>query len=426
MIVQYSIIIFFLFLIFTIGSKKAYFLFFATTLIGIKFQMAGPLNVEDILILIFLLASLKDINNTFKNGVQYPFFLCSILSVVSIIHSAFFTTVSSHIPSAITECLESFLVPFLLFVHIRNKNDIIYLVRWVVYVSLFIFVIAIWEIIVGKSIWLDWIRTFSGKEFGWEMQTIRFGSKRIQSVFMQSVTYGYYSVSMMFLLLFSFIRWKNFLQIKDKMIFVLFVSFLGGGVLSGSRSSIFPLAIVLVLFFINGNLKKSYLFYILGILLILCLGFSSQLNEILLSVTQSNKVQLGSSTDMRYEQFELAYAAFRLSPLTGLGYNATFESVNVLSGILGAESVWLGLMIDEGIIGILAYISIYVAIFNYMKKQLFITYSYIFIQLMVNTLTSTPGLDVGFAICLAIIIQNIYIYFGKQKESTYMLFNKAH
>src|SRR5574344_2021787 len=63
MIVQYSIIIFFLFLIFTIGSKKAYFLFFATTLIGIKFQMAGPLNVEDILILIFLLASLKEINN---------------------------------------------------------------------------------------------------------------------------------------------------------------------------------------------------------------------------------------------------------------------------------------------------------------------------------------------------------------------------
>ena len=408
MIVQYSIIFVFLVCIYALGVKKAFFWFFVTTFVGIKFKIVGPLNVEDLLIIIFYVASINEITRMSKRIFSYPFLICSLLSVLSILHSAFFTTVAPHVPSAVTECLEAFSLPFLLFTHLRKRSDLIYLAHCIVYACVFIFVVTLAEWIVGDSIWLNWVRTFAGQEFGWEMQEIRFGTKRIQSVFMQSVTYGYFCVSMLVLFLFTFVRWKNALKLDMVLLASLSVTFVFGCIWAGSRSSIFPMAIVLFLFFAYGRIKMSYLVIMLVALIGVGFAFSGQIDSIITSITQSNKAAMGSSTDMRIGQFEIAYAAFSKSPLTGLGYRATFESVSVMSGILGAESVWLALMINEGILGILAYISIYVTILVYMRKQMFLAVTFVLIHLLVHTLTSTPGIDTGFVISLAIIMQNTY------------------
>ena len=137
------------------------------------------------------------------------------------------------------------------------------------------------------------------------------------------------------------------------------------------------------------------------------------LNEIHNSIINSNDAQMGSSTDMRDMQTEIAFYYFLQSPIWGNGVSFLFDYVALIDeNILGGESVWYSLLVERGLIGVIAYLSIYILLYHYSTEK-YIMFSFLLIQLTMQSLTSTPGLDFDFFIILGLLItlSNKYINF---------------
>lgn len=60
---------------------------------------------------------------------------------------------------------------------------------------------------------------------------------------------------------------------------------------------------------------------------------------------------------MRQDQFEAAYILMSKSPIWGLGQKATlyFPDGILVGRLLGLESIWIWIMVERGILGIITY-----------------------------------------------------------------------
>lgn len=87
----------------------------------------------------------------------------------------------------------------------------------------------------------------------------------------------------------------------------------------------------------------------------------------------------GSSVALREKQFQVAFALFSNNPIFGSGINAaTYFQHNGFEDILGAESIWLKLLPDQGLFGVIAYLFMYYLIYekskNIIPKQVLLFY----------------------------------------------------
>lgn len=86
--------------------------------------------------------------------------------------------------------------------------------------------------------------------------------------------------------------------------------------------------------------------------------YTDFIEKLILSVIAPEKTEIrGSSIEMRLDQFEAAYILMSKSPLWGLGQKATlYYHDRILVGrLLGMESIWLWIMVERGILGIITY-----------------------------------------------------------------------
>ena len=87
----------------------------------------------------------------------------------------------------------------------------------------------------------------------------------------------------------------------------------------------------------------------------------------------------GSSVALRERQFQVAFSLFARNPLFGSGINATsyFQS-HGFEDIFGAESIWLQLLPDQGLLGVFAYLYMYYVIYkssvNIVPKHILLFY----------------------------------------------------
>lgn len=116
----------------------------------------------------------------------------------------------------------------------------------------------------------------------------------------------------------------------------------------------------------------------------------------------------GSSTDMRSEQMAISAALMANSPLFGNGMQYTW-GVAAKTGLLGAESLWFPIMIEQGVVGLLSCIFFFVVCFRYAfirrhKNICFLVLGF----LVFNTMSSIPMIPFFFIFIYEFMIINAY------------------
>lgn len=401
--IGFIIIALFCFLIKQIGKNKAFTIFFFYSLLDKGLSLGGPLAVKDVVLVIFLII-LFDGRDSRKD--KYPFFFCSLLSVVSYLISACLAS-EPHWPFTILKCIRYFLFPLCFYYYVIRNNIISYFVKCLVFFSGFIIVYSFIELILGTSPIVNFINDYNDSGYNMD-ETFRYGIKRIQAVFIHSTALGYYCATVVaFLLLFVNEQVRSLSKVSNLCYWFVIIGLTIISFLTGTRSAIIPVIFVLLWYSKNKILNINYLiFYIVtltALFFVAQLYLSDYLNNVLESILNTNDNAVGSSTDMRQVQFELAFFYFMKSPIWGNGPSYTFDEVTPHNPeMYGAESIWMPLMIDNGIVGCIAYLSCYIyCIKHIMQSDNKIDSLFLLgLLLFINTATSVPGFDVSYIFIL--------------------------
>ena len=405
MIFGLIIIFTFLFLIFFWGEGKAFTAFFALCLIGCQFPIKGPITVEDVLIVIFFLLALSK-KRIKRRIIGYPFILCVSLYVASSIISSVFTRITPHYVMALVDCLRIAVLPFLFYIYVREKENVRLIVKSMSFVAFFGIGLSLVALILQKNFYLDFLRAYLGDEFGWNyIDEIRFGFGRAQGFCLQPVSYGYICTTILSVYLLLLNKYQTKMHVTNSLMNAVALSCILGCLLSGSRSSILTMGICLICFY-GKNIARlqNIIFAIIAITFIYVI-YGNSIGNLWESIINSDEAGMGSSSEMRLNQWDISIYYFLQSPFIGLGTNAVHEFVGGIKNeaILGAESIWFSLLVNKGLLGCLAYISLYVFSFVHIRSLKSNALIFLSLQLLINSLTSLPGYDASIFLCMVLL-----------------------
>ena len=401
------IILVFIILIKILNVQKAFSIFIIYNFLDKGLSLVGPLQVKDIILFIFLLILLSKKRLLTEN--KYPLTFCSLLSIASYFLSTYFSQ-SPHWPFTIIKCIKYFGLPLCFYYYIAiswKLKGMQYFIKYMFLFSIFLVLYAFIELIIGTSPIVNFINEHNGTGYNLD-ETFRFGIKRIQTVFTHATTLGYFSVVFIsFLLLFIDKNICQSLNIKQSHYWIVITGLIVTTFLSGTRSALIPLAFIFIYYLRSKIFKLKYLI-VYAFLFCLILFFAKTyggdyFDSIINSILNLNDTSIGSTTDMRDRQIEITFLYWSLAPIVGHGSGYTFETVTVMNpDMFGAESIWMPLLIDNGILGVIAYIVCYIACWKYLKKyhKAFNGMIFLLIIFFINTTTSVPGLDISFIFIL--------------------------
>lgn len=187
--------------------------------------------------------------------------------------------------------------------------------------------------------------------------TSRGGRARCQSLFSISILYGI--ASMLFCFFYFFItKYNNIFNIRKYFSFLVIVFVLFAQYACNSKTAIVALPVFILPWLIKN--KVALFVDIIGI--IIFLFFSNEIIDILSIFVDINAFNAddnqvsGSSLYLRLLQFEAGFEHWFNSFLFGNG----IRSGEILSEkdyrLFGCESIWIRTMVEQGLLGIIAYI----------------------------------------------------------------------
>lgn len=241
----------------------------------------------------------------------------------------------------------------------------------------------------------------------------RFGIKRLQSFFCTPMSLGLSTG------VFAYIMYELDKQNKNKnlLYFVLMVSCFVLPWLTGARS-VFVAQILIMIPLLKKFMSEGKYFLlkvaIVGGAIFFLGGWVTMLVD---SFVHSDSAVTGSSFEMRLMQFAVIVPFFLNSPIWGNGYAYTWSFVKAVDqDILGAESIWLQVLVDHGMVGALAYISCIVVMAIQLRKC---KKNYVVIPLAVvaaYTMSTFLGLDLNYFFILSMVLIK-YHEFNREKSS---------
>lgn len=348
-----------------------------------------------------------------KNGLsyythsKYPFHIPVILFILSFVVSNIFCP--SKWNNSFVQISNNCIFPCIVWIQLQKKEQFSLFTKLLIYVYAVIAIYGILELITGVNPFARWM-VHSNLFTGWRSISTyyRFGFKRIQSLMIYRDTLG---VSASFVFLYLCILYKNKSSILselklDFLVKVLLITLPICVLFTGTRA-----CIVCLIFCIFGVLdmknKKTYK-YIFVISLFVVIFADNFFRNILDSFVDVDSVG-GSNIDMRTRQLEFCLHYFRQSPIYGhgIGYLGSILSDN-RRDILGAESIWFRLMVDQGLLGCLAFLSYILCPMIYAIKTknqsvFFLSLAY----LAAKTLSSIPGIPHSFFMIMVVLLINI-------------------
>lgn len=298
----------------------------------------------------------------------------------------------NRIPSTVISIL---LYSYIYFQCLRNIRDVKFAAAVYMLFSLFLVGNGMLELFTHKCPVDDWIRSmpFIDKEHAWDtdFDELRFGLPRIKSFMPFSITYGVACailLSLPFYLVFENFRKSLLMRLLVPMSLVFLLI---GVITSASRSPILGIVVLLSYLFLDKELFKRYKTKILLLLLLIAVFMWPFIYDNIMSILNPKAADAigGSSMDMRIGQYSIAFDYMMQSPLFGLGKETQITDIL----FFGGESIWLPLMINNGILGVFGYIYLYYAIVKNTKVSgsrylHIVTASW----LVMNTATSLMGL----------------------------------
>lgn len=261
----------------------------------------------------------------------------------------------NRIPSTVISIL---LYSYIYFQCLRNIRDVKLAAAVYMLFSLFLVGNGMLELFTHKCPVDDWIRSmpFIDKEHAWDtdFEELRFGLPRIKSFMPFSITYGVACailLSLPFYLVFENFRKSLLMRLLVPMSLVFLLI---GVITSASRSPILGIVVLLSYLFLDKELFKRYKTKILLLLLLIAVFMWPFIYDNIMSILNPKAADAigGSSMDMRTVQYSIAFDYMMQSPLFGLGKETQITDIL----FFGGESIWLPLMINNGILGVFGYI----------------------------------------------------------------------
>jgi len=248
---------------------------------------------------------------------------------------------------------------------------------------------------------------------------IRFGFKRIQSIFCTPMSMGL-AMGVFGYLLFEY---RKMAKNNNFFVAVLMLACLILPWLTGSRS-VFAALLMLLIPVLNESLSGNR-FALLKIGLVggavfLLGGWVMLLVD---SFIHSDTAVTGSSLEMRLMQFAVIVPFFLNSPIWGNGYAYTWSFVKAVDAdILGAESIWLQLLVDFGVIGAIAYISCIVYMIKALRKVFHKKSIFLPMSVVVGyTLSTFLGLELNFFFIVCMIFMKAKEFYNKDDDAKEIL-----
>ena len=313
---------------------------------------------------------------------KQAFVWCSISLIISSLITYFTFGGISGFTSSFQKIIIQYVFIFLFFVICKTKNDILYFCNRLISLFVIIFIYGLFEYVTKTNPILDIINSNMPMEFAQDklylsdLEHLRDGRSRCQSLFSISILYGIMSVLFGFFLI--HLRSLRIIRISSIKFYLLIFLSLFGCYACNSKTAL----VALPVFIIPLLLKNKFLLFIdiLICIVILLLPdiFLTLLGNIIdLRAFDANDSSVeGSSLYLRLVQLETSIDLWLRAPLFGNGLKSAAMFADKGYGIFGAESVWFRLMIEQGILGLISYVLLIISFIKaslktlYMKKAL--------------------------------------------------------
>lgn len=305
------------------------------------------------------------------------------------------------------------------------KKDLAFILKWFTVAFFFICIYGLYEHKIQSNPLVEYEASLIGdidRAIDWTYDADVERGYRTQSVFEHAIGAGVNWALYIVFILSLYINYKYPIKYKKLTFLTVLLSFMCL-FFTNSRGPI-----VFLIFsgasLINIKNLRGYIF-IIGVVIsiVILLPYLSEYIDNIVSIFDS-KVQEqvgGSNAEMRFMQMSAALELMKESPIVGWG----FKFMNVLNNslttaLLGLESMWIRIMVQFGIIGIIA--NVYYAYYSLIKiPKLFHSKSVFYISLaywVTASLTSVPGM----LYYLYFLILIIFIKFSP----TYMKMTRAY
>lgn len=338
--------------------------------------------------------------------VRHPLFWCVLLPLVSLNATMFFHRKFS-LGYNLTAIIQ-YVFPVVLYYAIKKKSDIEFYLKCMSGYLLVIVLYCFFEEIIRYNPVMAWCSQHS-ENFQWVTKrageaSFRFGFKRSQSLFSGEAAFAVVCIYYLFILL--YLRVNSLRKLTTMQMFLIFATPVCV-LFTGTRSAILALGVAMISFVSFKSFNRNFI--------IICVGVFATLfalpyiNQIIDSMLHSNEAAMGSSQDMRQTQWDIAlyYMSKSLVLGNGVGFTGS-QLIGNEEGLFGAEGMWLPIMMDRGILGVVSVLSAYViSIFVLIKKKMYAIVWVAVSFLAFKTITTVVGVGEGYYLLIIAFLMRL-------------------
>lgn len=318
------------------------------------------------------------------NNSPYLFKVAFIAYLFSYVVSMVFSIMpfTEVLTGTIKYFIQSFIIVFLFQRALYDSEDIKLFFKTSIIVIVLIIALGLYESIMKDNPVLDYIYLhaptdlINGKMYyippfiSWrDSLSLRYGMVRTYSFFGIHIAFG--CACVLFLYLYIYILKHNYLYIKKNKIILGSFLLLLGVLMSNSKTPMAGLLFFIFAFFTLKQVVNFKTIVILFIIITIILVYAPNYLNNIIALFDSDVAEEagGSNVAMRTRQFEVALNMFYNNPLfgNGVGSISTMMKIGNNADLLGSESSWLKILPERGIMGVIAYITLYVQMYKRWK-----------------------------------------------------------
>ncbi len=340
-------------------------------------------------------------------------FIASIFSISSF---------SQDIARGLGTILNDYLFAYILWRILYREKDIRLLLYGLAIMCIFLIVYGYYEKISDMNPIYDYelaLNSNSDKVTDWQYSVQRLGMGRITSAIIHPIGLGIILSSSLVLFWYINENYKKFSIMPYWLLIIYTFTSLNIIFFTNSRTPILFLFLCSAMYFIKKRINYKF---VVAIILVIIIGgsvFHPYLENIysIFTITGTYNEVGGSDLTLRKMQLAAAWNIAKSHLLTGLGMKSIDLFYGGATGILGGESVWIGLAIQTGLLGIVAYVFLMISVFMSGKgaSKKFVHFFSI-AWIISATASSLPGVGFSFFLMCIIIVNKIEFAYMKQEK----------
>ena len=357
--------------------------------IAVRYNSPGMslvIAVDMTLILLYFLRRNKYKRIGLVRRDKFPLKSAFIFTFVSFVISSLFAIVPINVGLVATlkYFVSNFGILYVFFKCLDTKSDVVLYVKTALVIAVLITILGLYESIFKDNPWLDFVylnspqnestrgRMFYVPPFVGEGLQTRLGLVRSYSFMGIHIAFG--TVCVYLLYLFATLKNNKLFDLNGNLLNAVILLLLSGVVASNSKTPILGVLVLLFAFYSFKQLFQPKVILPLLLVFEIIIVFVPSITMSFMSLFDSNLAEEagGSTVEGRQKQFEVALRLFGMNPLfgNGVGSIGVMKTIGANGAILGAESSFMQILPERGLLGIVAYMVTYWGLFMYGKKYL--------------------------------------------------------